>query len=490
MASDYQYHQANNSGDDMDQLIGQQLDNFQVIERIGTGGMATVFKAYQPSLDRHVAIKVLPTRHAQDPVFFKRFVQEARSIARLAHPNIVHIYNFGEQDIIKYIAMEYVEGGTLKQRLNQPLPLPQAVDFVIQAAQGLDCAHRNGIIHRDIKPANMLLRKNGHLLLSDFGLAKILEETTNITRTGARLGTPHYMSPEQGTGRAVDTRTDIYSLGIVLFHCLAGEPPFHAENPLSMSVKHLQDPLPVDKLARNYNVPDPIIQVILKMAAKQPEERYQSAHELIDALSTALAAAQSARRWAGTGDPGNAQQPSTDPHRRAGMPPSSAGQQYNSPQMPGANLTCFRCGEPNMSTRFYCIICGDDLSNKRASVDRYLAPNGFPFLARLSVQTGPMAGRAFRFHQDTTTIGRATGNDLVITGRTVSRHHAHLIFANEHWFVEDLQSANGTMVNGRRVHQRTLLQDGDIINFGDERVVFNIVTGGQPGAGSSQGQSV
>ncbi len=484
------------NSDDMHRLIGQQLDNFRVIERIGAGGMATVFRAYQSSLDRYVAIKVLPTRHAQDPVFFRRFVQEARSIARLAHPNIVHIYNFGEQGDIKYIAMEYVDGGTLKQRLGQPLPIRQAADFVIQAAKALECAHNNGIIHRDIKPANMLLRKNGHLLLSDFGLAKILEDTTNITRTGARLGTPHYMSPEQGTGRAVDVRTDIYSLGIVLFHCLAGEPPFHADHPLSMSVKHLQDPLPVEKLKLNNQVPDLIIQIILKMTAKQSEERYQSAAELIDALSNAVTETEAMRRWNGIGDPCN--MPPVDHQGRAALPPPLE-QQNN--QQAYANRICFRCGEPNTSSRLYCIVCGDDLSNKRARVDRYLAPNGLPLLARLSLQSGPLAGRALRFHQDTTTIGRATENDLVVSGGTVSRHHAHLNFSDGRWYVEDLQSANGTMVNGKRIHERTALKDNDLINFGDERVVFNIVTDGQSGTdnineprpqsgpGSAQGRS-
>ncbi|HEV2662678.1 MAG TPA: protein kinase [Ktedonobacteraceae bacterium] len=460
--------------DDMERLIGQQLDNFRVIERIGAGGMATVFRAYQPSLDRYVAIKVLPTKQAQDPIFFKRFVQEARSIARLAHPNIVHIYNFGEEGDIKYIAMEYVEGGTLKQRLGKPLPVRQAADFVIQAAQGLACAHSNGIIHRDIKPANMLLRKNGHLLLTDFGLAKILEDTTNITRTGARLGTPHYMSPEQGTGRPVDARTDIYSLGIVLFQCLAGEPPFSADNPLSMSVKHLQDPLPVQKLTANNAVPDPIVQIILKMTAKQPNERYQSAHELIDALSNAVTATEAMSRRNVLG------------HLAAPVaPPPSATPPALEPQNNNASRSCFRCGEPNKDSRLFCTVCGYDLSNKRASADRYMAANGLPLLARLSPQSGPLAGRALRFHQDTTTIGRATGNDLVVTGRTVSRYHAHLNFVEGHWYVEDLQSANGTKVNGKRIQERTFLKDGDLINFGDERVVFNIVTDNQPGMGNA-----
>jgi eukaryotic-like serine/threonine-protein kinase len=461
--------------DDMERLIGQQLDNFRVIERIGAGGMATVFRAYQPSLDRYVAIKVLPTKQAQDPIFFKRFVQEARSIARLAHPNIVHIYNFGEEGDIKYIAMEYVDGETLKQRLGKPLPVRQAADFVIQAAQGLACAHSNGIIHRDIKPANMLLRKNGHLLLTDFGLAKILEDTTNITRTGARLGTPHYMSPEQGTGRPVDARTDIYSLGIVLFQCLAGEPPYSADNALSMSVKHLQDPLPVQKLTINNSVPDAIIQIVLKMTAKQPNERYQSATELIDALSNAVTATEAISR---SNVLGHLAAPVAPP--RSATPPALEQQNNNQ----HASRTCFRCGKPNKDSRLFCTTCGYDLSNKRASADRYKAPNGLPLLARLSPQSGPLAGRALRFHQDTTTVGRATGNDLVVTGRTVSRYHAHLNFVEGRWYVEDLRSANGTKVNGKRIQERTFLKDGDLINFGDERVVFNIVTDNQPSMGN------
>jgi len=446
--------------DDLNQLIGQQLDQFQIVERIGVGGMATVFKAYQPSLDRNVAIKVLPTRHAHDPIFFKRFVQEARSIARLAHPNIVHIYNFGEQDIIKYIVMEYVDGGTLKERVKQPLPARQAIDFVLQAAKALECAHSNGIIHRDIKPANMLLRTNGHLLLTDFGLAKILEETTNITRTGAQIGTPHYMSPEQGSGHAIDSRTDIYSLGIVLFHCLAGEPPFQSDSPLGMSVKHVHTPLPVEKLIRNHNVPDPIIQVLLKMAAKKPQERYQSAAELIDALNNVLPTSNLGPRHAGISDQLNTPQPGR--------------QAYNLLQQ--ASIACFRCGELNVRTNRHCIVCGDDLANKGASADRYLAPNGRPLLARLLMKTGTIEGRAFRFHQNTTTIGRLADNDFVIIEQTVSRHHAQLIFFDGRWYVEDLHSGNGTRVNGQRIQGRTILKDGDTISFGDERAIFSTVT--------------
>src|SRR5258708_486174 len=276
------------NNDDLNALVGKSLGQFRIVERIGAGGMAMVFKAYQPTLDRYVAVKVLPAFHARDPIFVKRFTQEARSVAKLQHANIVQIHDFGTEGDITYIVMEYVEGGTLKDRLKQrALTVPEAVDFVIQAAEGLGCAHSHGIIHRDVKPANMLLRKDGHLLLSDFGIAKILEGTTNLTRVGTGIGTPQYMSPEQGTGQPVDRRSDIYSLGIVLFHALTGRVPFNAESPRAIKLTHLHDPLPVDRLVAE-NVPNSIVQVILKMTAKPPQDRYQSMTELTDALTIAL----------------------------------------------------------------------------------------------------------------------------------------------------------------------------------------------------------
>ena len=483
------YPRQSSNNDEMDKLVGQELGQFRIVERIGAGGMATVFKAYQRTLDRHVAIKVLPSYHAQDPVFVKRFIQEARSIARLAHPNIVQIHDFGEQDNITYIVMEFVDGGTLKDRLRRPLSPAEAVDFVIQAAEGLDCAHRNGIIHRDVKPANMLLRKDGHLLLSDFGIAKLLETTTHLTRVGTGIGTPQYMSPEQGTGQAVDRRSDIYSLGIVLFHCLTGHVPFTADSPLTITVKHLHDPLPVEKMSIDNHVPEPIVRVVVKMTAKQPHERYQSADVLIDALTSALTASNLViPRWRGgiaslapseINSAPSGSIPNTfnqeSQNSRVGNPPSNAGaMSAYSGAASNVMITCFRCGATNPSSRLYCTTCGDDLSNKRASADRYLGPDGRPVLARLSMQNGPMSGRSYRFHQDVTTIGRTNGNDLVISGRTVSRRHARLWFSDGRWYLEDLGSANGTLLNGNRIFQPVALNDSDVINFGDEVVIFNI----------------
>jgi serine/threonine protein kinase len=429
---------------------------------------------------------------ARDPIFLKRFTQEARSVAKLAHPNIVQIHDFGEQDNITYIVMEYVDGGTLKDRLRErPLTVPEAVDFVIQAAEGLGSAHSHGIVHRDVKPANMLLRRDGHLLLSDFGIAKILEGTVNLTRVGTGIGTPQYMSPEQGTGQPVDRRSDIYSLGIVLYHALTGNVPFTAESPLSITVKHLNDPLPIEKL-RARGVPQPIEQVLLRMTAKAPADRYQTTDMLIEALTRALTASQlTLPRWR-TGLQSTGSSRTIPDQQGAFSGPFSNPGGYGQVSQPFAptsqpsmsslrsqlvTVPCFRCGAANQSDRLFCTSCGYELSDKWASADRYLGPNSRPVLARLTLQNGQMAGRSYLFHQVVTTIGRTNGNDLIISGRTVSRRHARLWFESGRWYLADMQSANGTLINNIRLqpNQAAPLNDGDVINFGDEIAVFNIV---------------
>jgi serine/threonine protein kinase len=484
------YNLQKRDSEDMNALVGKSLGQLRIVERIGAGGMATVFKAYQPTLDRYVAIKVLPARYARDPVFVKRFVQEARAVAKLVHPNILQIHDFGEQDNITYIVMEYVDGGTLKERLKRPLTVPETIDYMIQACEGLNCAHKHGIVHRDVKPANMLLRNDGYLLLSDFGIAKILEGTTNLTRAGVGIGTPQYMSPEQGTGMPVDRRSDIYSLGIVLFHCLAGRVPFTADNPLTITVKHLNDPLPVEML-RAVGVPTPIEQVVVKMTAKQQQDRYQTMEALIDALTTALTASQLSlpqQRWR----PGmsaalpqleipaqNASKPlqatpsPVGQFQKPGTPPVSQPLSGGEQQPVAVSVPCFRCGASNLSTRLFCTACGYELADNGATMDRYIDVNGHAVLARLTIQNGPTGRRSYLFHQDMTTIGRTSGNDLIISGRTVSRRHARLWFDNGRWILEDLQSANGTLINNVRIFQAAVLNDGDVIHFGDEVVVFN-----------------
>lgn len=471
------------TSDDMNSLVGRSLGQFHIVERIGAGGMATVFKAHQPILDRYVAVKVLPDYHARDPIFRERFLREARAVAKLDHPNIVQIYLFGEEDNITYIVMQYVDGGTLKDKLKQSGALSPAdtIKFVVQAAEGLGAAHEHGIIHRDVKPANMLLRKDGHLLLSDFGIVKILEGTTNLTRVGTGIGTPQYMSPEQGTGQAVDASSDIYSLGIVMFHCLTGRVPFNADSPLTITVKHLNEPLPV-ALLRQANVPEPIERVIVKMTSKMPADRYQTTTAFIADLLRAAATARIPLPWPLQAPP---DLPAPPPVQQSGPGGNSGGVPGRIPQQGGPGgqsmitVSCFRCQAQNPSDRLFCTSCGYELADRKAAADRVMGPNGRPILARFQVQNGPLAGRSFRFHQDLTTIGRTNGNDLIISGRTVSRRHAKLWFdaASGHWYLADIQSANGTFVNSARLqpNQAVALHDGDMLNFGDEIVQFNII---------------
>jgi eukaryotic-like serine/threonine-protein kinase len=479
------------TSDDMNSLIGKSLGEFHIVERIGAGGMATVFKASQPNLGRHVAIKVLPDYHARDPVFKERFLREARAVANLDHPNIVQIYLLGEKDNITYIVMQYIDGGTLKDKLRQngPLSFADAIKYAVQAAEGLGAAHEQKIIHRDVKPANMLLRKDGHLLLSDFGIVKMLEGTTNLTRVGTGIGTPQYMSPEQGTGQKVDASSDIYSLGIVLFHCLTGSVPFNADSPLTITVKHLNEPLPV-ALLRQANVPQPLEQVIVKMTAKSPADRYPTTSAFIADLLRSAAAARIELPWPLQAplDPLPIQSPQqARPIQVAAQAGPGGGSSVigrSGPQShPGGQsmitVSCFRCLAQNPSDRLFCTSCGYELADRKAAADRVMGPNGRPILARFQLQNGQLAGRSFRFHQDLTTIGRTNGNDLIISGRTVSRRHAKLWFdgASGHWYLADIQSANGTFVNQMRLqpNQAVALNDGDILNFGDEIVLFNII---------------
>jgi len=267
----------------MDDLIGKSLGQYRIVEQLGRGGMAVVYKAYQASLDRYVAIKVLPFFQAQDPTAMERFYREARAIARLEHPNILTVFDFGQVDGTLYIVMQYVEGGTLKERLGAPLDLDVAAKIVRQVGEALEYAHGLGVVHRDIKPSNVLLAKGDRVLLSDFGLAKMMESTSALTKAGVGMGTPQYMSPEQGRGEPVDGRSDIYSLGVVLYEMLTGQVPFDAETPLAVVLKHLSTPLPRPR-GLNPQIPEPVEQVILKATAKSPAQRYQSAAEMVEAL--------------------------------------------------------------------------------------------------------------------------------------------------------------------------------------------------------------
>jgi ligand-binding sensor domain-containing protein/tRNA A-37 threonylcarbamoyl transferase component Bud32 len=275
----------------MQHQIGRRLGAYQIVEQIGQGGMATVFKAYQPSMDRYVAIKILPSHYTEDESFVARFTQEARTLARLEHPHILPVHDYGEQEGTTYLVMRYVKAGTLKDLIERegPVEIQEAARILGQVGSALDCAHSQGVVHRDIKPSNILIDREGNTFLTDFGIAKLVAETAQLTASGAIIGTPAYMSPEQGMGQPVDYRSDIYSLGVVLYEMVTGQVPFSAETPLAVMLKHINDPLPLPHQIRQ-DLPEGVERVILKAMAKAPPDRFQSAQEMIDALAKAMAA--------------------------------------------------------------------------------------------------------------------------------------------------------------------------------------------------------
>jgi hypothetical protein len=271
-----------------DVLSGYTLGQYRLMERLGRGGMATVYKAYQLSLDRYVAVKVLSTFLAQDPDFAARFQREAQAIAKLNHPNILSVHDYGQEGELIYIVMRYVEGGTLQDMLGRPLDLDTTVEIIAQMGEALEHAHQRGIVHRDVKPSNILMADGNWALLSDFGLAKVIGASTRITKTGMGIGTPTYIAPEQARGTGIDARSDIYSLSIVLFEMLTGQVPFEGDSSLVVLFKHLTAPPPPPREI-NPDIPKPVEWVLLKALAKDPVDRFQRPREMVTALQKAVA---------------------------------------------------------------------------------------------------------------------------------------------------------------------------------------------------------
>jgi serine/threonine protein kinase len=272
-------------------MIGTRLGPYELVEEVGKGGMATVYRAYQPNVDRFVAVKVIHRSIAGDSGALERFQREARLVARLEHPHLLPIYDYDGAHDPPYIVMRYLESGTLKDVLDKgPLPPGEAAYILRQVASALDYAHRHGVIHRDIKPSNIMIDQDGNAFLTDFGIARMTEATGHgLTQTGYAVGTPGYMSPEQGMGDVVDERADIYSLGVMLFQMLTGQMPYNAETPMGVILKHINDPIP-SASALDPNIPAAIDAVIAKALAKNRDERYATATEFANAVTEALGA--------------------------------------------------------------------------------------------------------------------------------------------------------------------------------------------------------
>lgn len=270
-------------------MIGHELaGRYKIIERIGGGGMALVYKAQDILLNRNVAIKVLRQQFVHDEEFIRRFRREAQSAASLSHSNVVSIYDVGQEEEVHYIVMEYIEGQNLNEIIKEraPLQVEEAVRIATQICDALGHAHHNQIIHRDIKPHNILIGRNGRVKVTDFGIARAVTSTT-ITQTGSVVGSVHYFSPEHAKGVVTGEKSDLYSLGIVLYQMLTARLPFLGESPISVALKHLQEEFDEPREV-NPLIPQSVENIILKSMRKNPEERYQSAEEMMDDLETCL----------------------------------------------------------------------------------------------------------------------------------------------------------------------------------------------------------
>jgi len=287
----------------MSSLIGLDIGRYHILEQLGEGGMAVVYKALDTSLERPVAIKVILPGRQFSPQMLKRFEREARTLAQLSHPNIVKVLDYGEYNQTPFLVMEYLPGGTLKKAMEkqagQPFDWRQAAKLLLPISSALQAAHQQNIIHRDVKPSNILLTQGGQPMLTDFGIAKVLdnEETTELTGTGVGIGTPLYMAPEQGMGQA-DARSDIYALGTIYYEMVTGRPPYRADTPMAIMLKKSTEPLPQPSKL-NPELPGQVETMLIKALSLRPENRY------IDMRAFGLALETTAATSSGADKPGH-----------------------------------------------------------------------------------------------------------------------------------------------------------------------------------------
>jgi len=319
-------------------MTGERLGGrYRLLERIGGGGMAVVYRALDTVLNRHVAVKILRSQYVHDEEFIQRFRREARSAASLSHPNVVSVYDVGQDGDTHYIVMEYVEGKTLNELIRERAPLSpeEAVRIAVQICDALDHAHANGIIHRDIKPHNILISKGGWVKVTDFGIARAAD-ASQLTHTGTVVGSVHYVSPEYAKGLPAGAQSDLYSLGIVLYQMLTGKLPFNGESPISVALKHVQESFEEPRKL-NPAIPQSLENVVLKATRKNRNERYQTAAEMMEDLETCLSPArrnEPKRLFLEEDDEQTKVMPAVRSGRDRAVDPSGAGGQAESGETP------------------------------------------------------------------------------------------------------------------------------------------------------------
>jgi hypothetical protein len=401
---------------------GRTIGGYRIAEEIGCGGMAVVYRAHQPQLERWVAIKVLHFSEADEGEFLERFRREAKAIAALRHPNILTIHDYGERHGAAYIVMEYVSGGTLKDRLTgKAVDWPDAAPLVIAVGSALEHAHSQGIIHRDVKPANILLAGSDWPLLADFGLAKLVGAGRGITQPGTSLGTPTYFSPEQAAGEPTDQRTDVYGLGLVAYEMLTGRVPLLSDSSMETLLRRMtQAVIPPRELSPS--IPSPLDAALTRALQREPSARYPTMTEFL-----------------------------SDLRRVPGAPGRPVGQPGGRPRRGATTARLAGSGETS-GTRLVVAGLGAELPVPLGS--EVVIGRTDPALAELPDIDLEAYG------------GAAVG---------VSRRHARLLHGDDGWLLEDLSSTNGTYVNGVRLapNEPTGLHGGDSLQLGSLLLVFH-----------------
>jgi len=450
----------------------EQVGEYSILSDVGSGGMSRVYRAWDNVRGREVALKVLSTALLSNPIAVQRFRREGQVLSALRHPNIVHYYEIGEDRGFWFIAMEYVHGSSLASVIQQAGRVSSEVAVAIArpAADALQYVHEQGFVRNDVKPGNILVSTGGRVLVTDFGISKALEAESDMTSTGELVGTPYYMSPEQCRGEQMDGRADIYALGAVMYEMITGRPPFRGKSTLDVVRAHIYD-APVSP-SEHVELPAALEKIILRCLEKDPVDRFQSMGELkegLDSLTADVPSVDLAPVVESVLEQVQAEESREEIHTQvilAPVPAEEESRRYEvALEMPAQKEEWMANGMlPIWRGQRDTIFAASPAGVCLQPVDT----EGKPVGGRLELDTG------------STLLGRAGNNDIVVNDVKASRHHAEIVCEGKRCSIEDLNTANGTLVNGQRVLKRTRLDDGDVITVGGIQLVFQVLADDVP----------